>query len=108
MESNDRPDIPDRGETSDIPGLPSGATAAAEGLAPFKLRTNMRICFNIFPNALMSLSGFLVQRSSRLLPIDGHSQPADYSAAIHVLLQHIADRNKEPSPVYSGRSLGTR
>ena len=56
----------------------------------------------------MSLSGFLVQRSSRLLPIDGHSQPADYSAAIHVLLQHIADRNKEPSPVYSGRSLGTR
>ena len=25
MESNDSPDIPDRGETSHIPGLPSGA-----------------------------------------------------------------------------------
>ena len=24
MESNDSPEIPDRGETSDIPGLPSG------------------------------------------------------------------------------------
>ena len=29
MESNDSPEIPDRGETSDIPGLPSG-TAAVE------------------------------------------------------------------------------
>ena len=27
MESNDSPEIPDRGETSDIPGLPSGAEA---------------------------------------------------------------------------------
>ena len=26
MESNDSPEIPDRGETSDIPGLPSQAT----------------------------------------------------------------------------------
>ena len=25
METNDSPEIPDRGETSDIPGLPSGA-----------------------------------------------------------------------------------
>ena len=25
MESNDNPEIPDKGETSDIPGLPSGA-----------------------------------------------------------------------------------
>ena len=25
MESNDSPEIPDRGKTSDIPGLPSGA-----------------------------------------------------------------------------------
>ena len=25
MESNDSPEIPDSGETSDIPGLPSGA-----------------------------------------------------------------------------------
>ena len=25
VESNDSPEIPDRGETSDIPGLPSGA-----------------------------------------------------------------------------------
>ena len=25
MESNDSPEIPDKGETSDIPGLPSGA-----------------------------------------------------------------------------------
>ena len=28
MESNDSPEIPDRGETSDIPGLPSGAPMA--------------------------------------------------------------------------------
>ena len=27
MESNDSPEIPDRGETSDIPGLPSGDTS---------------------------------------------------------------------------------
>ena len=27
MESNDSPEIPDRGETSDIPGLPSGGPA---------------------------------------------------------------------------------
>ena len=26
VESNDSPEIPDRGETSDIPGLPSGVT----------------------------------------------------------------------------------
>ena len=26
VESNDSPEIPDRGETSDIPGLPSGGT----------------------------------------------------------------------------------
>ena len=26
MESNDSPEIPDRGETSDIPDLPSGGT----------------------------------------------------------------------------------
>ena len=28
VQSNDSPEIPDRGETSDIPGLPSGGTAA--------------------------------------------------------------------------------
>ena len=27
VESNDSPEIPDRGETSDIPGLPSGESA---------------------------------------------------------------------------------
>ena len=27
VESNDSPEIPDRGETSDIPGLPSGVTS---------------------------------------------------------------------------------
>ena len=27
MESNDSPEIPDRGETSDIPGLPSGVVS---------------------------------------------------------------------------------
>ena len=26
VESNDSPEIPDKGETSDIPGLPSGST----------------------------------------------------------------------------------
>ena len=30
MESNDSPEIPDRGETSDIPGLPSGDTASTK------------------------------------------------------------------------------
>ena len=29
VESNDSPEIPDRGETSDIPGLPSGGTNMA-------------------------------------------------------------------------------
>ena len=31
MESNDSPEIPDRGETSDIPGLPSGRQEEEEG-----------------------------------------------------------------------------
>ena len=30
VESNDSPEIPDRGETSDIPGLPSGRLFRAE------------------------------------------------------------------------------
>ena len=30
MESNDSPEIPDRGETSDIPGLPSGVKLRKE------------------------------------------------------------------------------
>ena len=33
MESNDSPEIPDRGETSDIPGLPSGVAGEEEVLA---------------------------------------------------------------------------
>ena len=36
MESNDSPEIPDRGETSDIPGLPSGEMVSnncIEGIA---------------------------------------------------------------------------
>ena len=32
MESNDSPEIPDRGETSNIPGLPSGVSNAGEKL----------------------------------------------------------------------------
>ena len=31
MESNDSPEIPDRGETSDIPGLPLGEAAQVTG-----------------------------------------------------------------------------
>ena len=31
MESNDGPEIPDRGETSDIPGLPSGGGGGGGG-----------------------------------------------------------------------------
>ena len=31
MESNDSPEIPDRGETSDIPGLPSGGEEVGRG-----------------------------------------------------------------------------
>ena len=31
MESNDSPEIPDRGETSDIPGLPSGGALEEDG-----------------------------------------------------------------------------
>ena len=30
MESNDSPEIPDKGETSDIPGLPSGGPSMAD------------------------------------------------------------------------------
>ena len=36
VESNDSPEIPDSGETSDIPGLPSGVEDVAEG---FRLST---------------------------------------------------------------------
>ena len=32
MESNDSPEIPDRGETSDIPGLPSGVAKKNYGV----------------------------------------------------------------------------
>ena len=34
MESNDSPEIPDRGETSDIPGLPSRGVEAEETFHP--------------------------------------------------------------------------
>ena len=34
MESNDSPEIPDRGETSDIPGLPSGEMERLQGQTP--------------------------------------------------------------------------
>ena len=39
MESNDSPEIPDRGETSDIPGLPSGAAA-------MKMKDNSSVIHN--------------------------------------------------------------
>ena len=32
VESNDSPEIPDRGETSDIPGLPSGSTLETQSM----------------------------------------------------------------------------
>ena len=38
MESKDSPEIPDRGVTSDIPGLPSGVTTVSERLN-LKLRS---------------------------------------------------------------------
>ena len=39
MESNDSPEIPDRGETSDIPGLPSGVqTGGRDHTSPASLR----------------------------------------------------------------------
>ena len=34
MESNDSPEIPDRGETTDIPGLPSGELKRLEQQSP--------------------------------------------------------------------------
>ena len=33
MKSNDSPEIPDRGETSDIPGLPSGGVCSVRMLS---------------------------------------------------------------------------
>ena len=33
VESNDSPEIPDRGETSDIPGLPSGVVTNKSSIA---------------------------------------------------------------------------
>ena len=47
MESNDSPEIPDRGETSDIPGLPSGDETGKnvhifEEVLFFKLRTTIQ------------------------------------------------------------------
>ena len=32
VESNDSPEIPERGETSDIPGLPSGSTLERQSM----------------------------------------------------------------------------
>ena len=37
MESNDSPEIPDRGETTDIPGLPSGAVTGGFELGQYDL-----------------------------------------------------------------------
>ena len=47
VESNDSPEIPDRGETSDIPGLPSGDETGKnvhifEEVLFFKLRTTIQ------------------------------------------------------------------
>ena len=49
MESNDSPEIPDRGETSDIPGLPSGALEDHEGTVSIGGRTitNLRFADDI-------------------------------------------------------------
>ena len=38
MESNDSPEIPDRGETSDIPGLPSGGVGRLCGKTKGKIQ----------------------------------------------------------------------
>ena len=37
VESNDSPEIPDRGETSDIPGLPSGVPLGERSLMKFSM-----------------------------------------------------------------------
>ena len=48
MESNDSPEIPDRGETSDIPDLPSGGLRQTKriNLKPKKQVVGFRIFFN--------------------------------------------------------------
>ena len=46
MESNDSPEIPDRGETSDIPGLPSGAVFKV------KVTTMVKISINVRPEGI--------------------------------------------------------
>ena len=41
MESNDSPEIPDRGETSDIPGLPSGGIWKRIGVRGTTFKTTL-------------------------------------------------------------------
>ena len=41
MESNDSPEIPDRGETSDIPGLPLGVVLTSSAMWMFDVIKNM-------------------------------------------------------------------
>ena len=43
MESNDSPEIPDRGEISDIPGLPSGVLKEIVDLISPLLKTHMKL-----------------------------------------------------------------
>ena len=49
MESNDSPEIPDRGETSDIPGLPSGGI---HGIA--EVSDGVHVSLNLNDNNLMA------------------------------------------------------
>ena len=53
MESNDSPEIPDRGETSDIPRLPSGVIA--EMKLPDTVNANMMFTFFVPPKKLQEL-----------------------------------------------------
>ena len=59
VESNDSPEIPDRGETSDIPGLPSGGMSWIKVLQYTSLERSQKD--NVSTNSLKNTKSVLTQ-----------------------------------------------
>ena len=70
MKSNDSPEIPDRGETSDIPGLPSGAKASVMILSrnmPKRVGESRHPCRT--PNVVQNQSPMLPLKRTALVAL---------------------------------------
>ena len=66
MESNDSPEIPDRGETSDIPGFPSGVIFTA---VTFQIPVTCKAYMVIFTVVTFQLSSTTGSATQHIMPV---------------------------------------